>query len=50
MKSIIKVATIASLFAHHPTADIVDPEISEMIDDAVADTPHADLDFGDMGR
>lgn len=56
MKNVLKVATIASLFvsfaafAHHPAADIVDPEIYEMIDDNVADTPHADLTFDDMGR
>ncbi len=39
-----------SAFAHHPAADIVDPEIYSMIDDNVADTPHADLTFEDMGR
>lgn len=32
---------------HHPAADIVDPEIYEMIDAMVADTPHADLVFDD---
>ena len=56
MRSILKVAAIASLlasvsaFAHHPAADIVDPEIYEMIDENVADTPHADLVFDDMGN
>jgi hypothetical protein len=35
--------------AHHPTADIVDEEIYEMIDSMVADTPHADLTFDSMG-
>ena len=56
MKRFLQAATIASLFAtfaafaHHPTADIVDPEIYEMIDENVADTPHADLTFDDMGR
>ncbi len=55
MKKILTVAAMASLFAsvsafaHHPAADIVDPEIYEMIDDNVADTPHADLVFDDMG-
>ena len=39
----------ASAFAHHPAADIVDPEIYAMIDENVADTPHADLTFDDMG-
>ena len=37
-------------FAHHPAADIVDPEIYAMIDENVSDTPHADLVFDDMGR
>ena len=37
-------------FAHHPAADIVDPEIYAMIDSMVADTPHADIVFDeDMG-
>jgi len=39
----------SSAFAHHPAADIVDPEIYSMIDANVADTPHADLTFDDMG-
>ncbi len=38
-----------SVHAHHPAADIVDPEIYAMIDENVADTPHADLTFDDMG-
>lgn len=56
MKNVLKVTAIAALlgsvnaFAHHPAEDIVDPEIYEMIDDNVADTPHADLVFDDMGR
>lgn len=41
--------TSASALAHHPTADIVDEEIYVMIDSMVADTPHADLVFADMG-
>ncbi|MEJ2454708.1 MAG: hypothetical protein P8103_11210 [Candidatus Thiodiazotropha sp.] len=36
-------------WAHHPAADIVDPDIYAMIDSLVADTPHADLVFTDMG-
>ena len=54
-KMFMKAAVVASMFAsaaafaHHPAADIVDPEIYEMIDENVADTPHADLDFDDMG-
>ena len=41
--------TTTAAFAHHPAADIVDPEIYSMIDDNVADTPHADLVLDDMG-
>ena len=53
-KSFLTTAFIVSLastsaFAHHPAADIVDPEIYAMIDENVADTPHADLTFDDMG-
>ena len=46
------ITSMASMpvFAHHPAADMVDPEIYSMIDDNVADTPHADLTFDDMGR
>lgn len=36
-------------FAHHPAEDIVDPDIYEHIDSMVADTPHADLTFDEMG-
>lgn len=56
MKKALQVAALASVlasfsaFAHHPAADIVDPETYEMIDENVADTPHADLEFDDMGR
>jgi len=55
MKSIVKAALITSLFAsfsafaHHPAEDIVDEDPYEMIDENVADTPHADLDFSSMG-
>ena len=37
------------VFAHHPAADIVDEEIYAMIDEMVADTPHADMTFDSMG-
>ena len=40
---------VAPAFAHHPAADIVDEEVYAMIDALVADTPHADLTFEDMG-
>ena len=55
MKNVLKVAAIASLFAsasafaHHPAADVVDPETFEMIDENVADTPHADMTSDDIG-
>jgi hypothetical protein len=35
-------------FAHHPAADIVDPEVYEMIDENVSDV-HKDMTFDDMG-
>ncbi|RJX21594.1 MAG: hypothetical protein C4563_04595 [Desulfobulbus sp.] len=43
-------ATLAAgpALAHHPAADIVDPEIYAMIDAMVADTPHADMVFDDV--
>ncbi|MBW8306475.1 MAG: hypothetical protein K0M46_06485 [Thiobacillus sp.] len=55
MKSVLKVVVLTSLlasfsaFAHHPAEDIVDEDIYLMIDENVADTPHADLDFTSMG-
>ena len=55
MKTLLQLATLSALvaapaaFAHHPAADIVDPEIYALIDSMVADTPHADLVFTDMG-
>jgi hypothetical protein len=55
MKTLIKAAVVASLFtsaaafAHHPAAEVVDPEIYENIDENVADTPHDDLVLDDMG-
>ena len=54
MKSIILSTLLLFTFSmpawsHHPAADIVDPEIYAMIDSLVADTPHADLVFSDMG-
>jgi len=55
MKRLLQIATLAtavttfSALAHHPAADIVDEEIYALIDSMVADTPHADLTFADMG-
>ncbi len=37
------------VFAHHAAEGILDEEIYAMIDDMVADTPHALLDVSDMG-
>jgi hypothetical protein len=55
MRKLFQIATLTTMlaapaaFAHHMAADIVDPEIYAMIDSLVADTPHADLVFTDMG-
>ncbi|PLX73743.1 MAG: hypothetical protein C0614_12665 [Desulfuromonas sp.] len=40
----------APVLAHHPAADIVDEEIYSFLDEMVSDTPHATLDFDDMGN
>jgi len=37
------------VLAHHPAADMVDAEIYDMIDRMVANTPHATLDFEEIG-
>ncbi len=56
MKNVLQVAVFTSMLAsfsasaHHPAADIVDEDTYEMIDENVADTPHALLDFLTMGR
>lgn len=56
MKRTIQAVLLASLFAslpafaHHPAQEIVDELIYLMIDENVADTPHADLDVTSMGR
>lgn len=55
MRKLLKIATLATMlaapaaFAHHPAADVVDPDIYAIIDSMVADTPHADMVFTDMG-
>lgn len=38
----------ANAYAHHPAADIVDPEVYEMIDENISDA-HLALTFDDMG-
>ncbi len=37
-------------FAHHAAVDIIDEETWAMIDELVADTPHASLDLTDLGN
>lgn len=55
MKKILFISAILLMFnvvpvlAHHPAEDVVDEEIYETIDSMVADTPHADLTFNEMG-
>ena len=44
----IVMAMGGSAMAHHPAAEIVDPEIYEMIDENVSDV-HAAMTFDDMG-
>ncbi|MBA3030460.1 MAG: hypothetical protein FP816_16835 [Desulfobacteraceae bacterium] len=51
-KSVIIIAfciafTFGLALAHHPAEDIVDAEIYAMIDEMVADTPHATMVFDD---
>ena len=43
------VAGLQPALAHHPAIDILDEELWLAIDENVADTPHADLVFDDMG-
>lgn len=58
MKKVVQIAVLTSLltsfsaFAHHPAADIIDPDTWAMIDENMvdADSPHLDLDFTNMGR
>jgi len=47
--AVIMAMTAASASAHHPAADIVDPDVYAMIDENVADTPHADMVLDAMG-
>ncbi len=54
MKNLHYIAAIVILMfstaviAHHPADGIVDDDVYTMIDELVADTPHADLTFDDM--
>ena len=53
MKKIIAAFTlslalaVSPALAHHPAADMVDPDIYAVIDEMVSDTPHALLEFDD---
>ena len=55
MKNLLLIISTLLIFitspvlAHHPAADIVDEDIYENIDSMVADTPHADATFDEMG-
>ena len=46
--SLILLAVSANAFAHHPAADIVDPEVYEMIEENISEV-HLDMTFDDMG-
>jgi hypothetical protein len=54
MKKLFKLSTLAVLvasanaYAHHPAADIVDPDVYAMIEENISDV-HLALDFDDMG-
>jgi hypothetical protein len=54
MNRIFQLSTLALLlasansYAHHPAADIVDPEVYEMIEENISEV-HLDMTFDDMG-
>ncbi len=54
MKKLFKLSTLAVLlasanaYAHHPAADIVDPDVYAMIEENISDV-HLAMDFDDMG-
>ena len=50
----LTVFALAALFAypviaHHAAQDIIDEEVWLMIDELLADTPHANIDFDEVG-
>ena len=55
MKNLPKIAILAltltavPVLAHHAAQGIVDDDVYLMIDDIVADTPHAELTIDDLG-
>ncbi|MCW9048545.1 MAG: hypothetical protein OQK46_10740 [Gammaproteobacteria bacterium] len=55
MNRLLKLGTLAALltsanaYAHHPAADIVDPEVYAMIEENISDV-HLAMEFDDMGR
>ena len=42
--------TALQAFAHHPAEDMVDADTYAMIDNLVADTPHAEMTVEDFGN
>jgi len=55
MNTLLKLGTLAALltsanaYAHHPAADMVDPEVYAMIEENISDV-HLAMEFDDMGR
>ena len=47
--AILMAMTASGAFAHHPAADVVDPEVYERIEENVADSPHIDRVMDEMG-
>lgn len=54
MNTLLKLGTLAALltaanaYAHHPAADMVDPEVYAMIEENISDV-HLAMEFDDMG-
>ncbi len=54
MKNLIQLSTLAllaastNIYAHHPAADIVDPDVYAMIEENISDV-HLAMTFDDMG-
>ena len=45
----ILLLSTGAVLAHHPAEGIVDEEVYAMIDEMVADTPHAEMTTDDLG-
>ena len=54
MNTLLKLGTLATLlatanaYAHHPAADIIDPDVYAMIEENISDV-HLAMEFDDMG-